>query len=144
MTDFETKHRAALERLLEPGESLDGICAASQQQGMFTGRAVALGVTQRRLILQPLDRRGEAAGEAESVEPGQVASADADGVSGGWPNLGAVLMDRVAVKLTIKTTGGDKLKLMLMRGGGRLSGGEGQQGGVQALAGWFERLGAQG
>jgi hypothetical protein len=144
LTDFDAKHRPALDRLLEPGETLDGICAASQQQGLFKGRAVALGVTGRRLILQPLDRRGEASGDPTSLEPGDVASAEADGVSGGWPNLGAALMDRVAVKLTIKTTGGDKLKLMLMRGGGRLSGGEGQQSGVRALASWFERLGAPG
>jgi hypothetical protein len=142
--DFETKHRPAIEALLEPGEELQGVCAASQQQGLFRGRAVALAVTERRLILQPLDRRGEATGEASSLTPGDVADASADGVSGGWPSLGAALMDRMAVKLTIRTAGGKKVKLMMMRGEGRLGGGEGQQRGVAALAGWFERAAAGG
>jgi hypothetical protein len=53
----------------------------------------------------------------------------------------------VALKLDIRTSGGDKVKLMLMRGGGSgvmgsLAGGEGQRDGVAALANWFERAGA--
>jgi hypothetical protein len=143
MTDFEAKHRPVLERALDPGETLDGVCAATQQQGFFGGRGVAIGVTPRRLIVQPLDRRGDVAGEPTSVRPEEVASADAGGVSGGWPSLGAAVMDGAAVKLTVKTTGGEKLKLMMMRGGGWLSGGEGQARGVAALAGWFARLGAR-
>ncbi|HEX8648008.1 MAG TPA: hypothetical protein VF715_14030 [Thermoleophilaceae bacterium] len=142
MTDFDSKHRPVLERLLEPGETLDGICAASQQLGLFKGRAVALGVTPRRLILQPLDRRGDADGEATSLAPGDIAAAGADGVSGGWPSLASAVMDRAAVKLTVKTRGGEKLKLMMMRGGGVLGGGEGQQRGVEALARWFEGAGS--
>lgn len=139
VADFESKHRPVLERLLEPGETLDGVCAAAQQQGLFRGRAVAIGVTPGRLILQPLDRRGDASGDATSLDPADIASADAGGVSGGWPSVGAAVMDRAAVKLTIKTTAGEKLKLMMMRGDGRLGGGEGQQRGVAALAAWFER-----
>jgi hypothetical protein len=102
---------------------------------------VAIGVTPRRLILQPLDRRGDAGGSPASLTPADLRSADADGVSGGWPNLAAAVMDRAAVKLTIRTTGGEKLKLMMMRGGGVLGGGEGQERGVAALASWFERAG---
>ena len=144
MTDFDAKHRPTLERSLAPGEALEGVCAASQQQGLFKGRAVAIGVTDRRLILQPLDRRGDAAGEPGSITPADLADASADGVSGGWPNLAAALADRMAVKLTIRTTSGEKLKLMMMRGEGRLGGGEGQQQGVAALASWFERAGTSG
>jgi hypothetical protein len=47
MTSFDEKHRTMLEGLLEPGETLEGICAASQQQSMFKGRAVAIAVTGR-------------------------------------------------------------------------------------------------
>ena len=50
------------------------------------------------------------------------------------------------MKLTMKTTAGEKLKLMLMRadGGGMtaaLGGGAGQRQGVEALGRWFERAG---
>lgn len=136
---FEEKHRPALEALLEPGEQLAGVCAASQQQGLFGGRAVALGVTDRRLLLQPLDRRGDATGEATVLRPQDVESAKADGVSGGWPSVAAAVSDSIAVRLKVKTASGEKLKLMLMRGGSRLAGGASQQQGVAALASWFER-----
>jgi hypothetical protein len=53
--DFDAKHRPHLEGLLEPGEKLTGVCAATRQQGMFKGGAVAVGVADRRLIIQPLD-----------------------------------------------------------------------------------------
>jgi hypothetical protein len=138
VTDFEAKHRPQLEAQLEPEETLDGVCAASQQLGLFTGRAVAIGVTSRRLMIQPLDRRGDPDGAASSIAPGDIASAKADGVSGGWPSLGAAVMDRAAVKLQVRTTGGEKLKLMMMRGGGKIGGGEGQRRGVEALARWFQ------
>ena len=95
--------------------------------------------------MQPLDRRGRPEGEAVSIRPEQLSSAKADGAGGGWAELSAVLMDRAAVKLKLRTTDGEKLQLMLMRGEGplgALGGGEGQRRGVEALAGFFERAGA--
>lgn len=144
MGDFDAKLRPQLESLLGPGEALEGICAASQQKGLFSGGAVALGVTDRRLLVQPLSRRGDPEGEATSLEPGDIVEARAEGAGGGWAEVGAALMDEHAVKLTLKTTAGEKLKLMLMRaeGGGlmaALGGGEGQRRGVEALGRWFER-----
>ena len=62
--DFREKHEPRLQGLLDRGEQLRGICAATQQS-TFKGRAVAIGVTDRRLLLQPLDRRGEPSGEAQ-------------------------------------------------------------------------------
>ena len=64
------------------------------------------------------------------------------GVSPEDADLEAVqgFLDATAVTLKLRLTGGDKLKLMMMRGTGmlgRLGGGETQQEGVQALAGWF-------
>ena len=38
--------------------SARGICSCSQQKGLFKGGAVAIGVTERRLLLAELDRRG--------------------------------------------------------------------------------------
>ncbi len=98
-SSFEQHHDQHLRSLLEPGESLLGVCAASQQRGMFSGGAVALAATERRLIVQPLDRRGRAEGEASSIRPEELSSAEADGAGGGWAGISAALMDRAAVKL---------------------------------------------
>jgi hypothetical protein len=144
MGDFDAKHRPHLEGLLDPGEEMTGVCAASRQQGPFKGGAVAIGITDRRLLVQPLDRRGDASGEAISIEPRQIASAKAGGAGGGWGTVEAAIADQVAVRLKLKTTQGEKLNLMLMRGEGRvlgkLGGGEDQRQGLAALADWFGRL----
>ena len=54
------------------------------------------------------------------------------------------ILDHAAIRLEIKTTGGDKLKLMMMRGEGKLfgglGGGEPQRLGIEALAGWFRSI----
>ena len=64
--DFDSKHRPHLESLLEPGEELLGICAASQQKGLFKGGVVALGVGDRRLIVRG---EGRILGELGGGEP---------------------------------------------------------------------------
>ena len=50
-------------------------------------------------------------------------------------------MDAAALTLQLETTGGEKRKLTLMRGGagafGKLGGGEAQQQGIDALAEWL-------
>jgi hypothetical protein len=142
--DFDSKLRPHLETLLEPGEMLEGICAASQQQGLFKGRGVALGITEGRLIVQGLDRRGDPDGEPLSLTPQDISEAKAEGAGGGWAEIGAALMDKHAVKLRLRTASGEKIQLMFMRaeGGGlmaKLGGGVGQRAGVEALAGWFAR-----
>jgi hypothetical protein len=54
------------------------------------------------------------------------------------------ILDQAAVTLQLRTTGGEKLKLMLMRGGsgmlGALGGGESQEAGLKALSEWFAGL----
>jgi len=144
VAEFDAKHGPNLERFLEPGEALEGVCACSQQKGLFKGGAVALGVTERRLLVQPLDRRGDPDGGGQSLTAAEIVEAKAEGAGGGWADVGAAIMDRHAVKLTLKTKGGEKLKLMMMRaeGGGlmaKLGGGEAQRRGVEALGRWFVR-----
>jgi hypothetical protein len=146
--DFDAKLRPHLERLLEADETLEGVCAASQQKGLFSGGGVAIGVTERRVLIQPTDRRGNPAGDVLALTADDIAEAKAEGAGSGWAEVGAALMDRHAVKLTLKTTAGEKLRLMFMRaeGGGvmaKLAGGESQRRGVEALGRWFERA-AQG
>src|SRR5436190_21981259 len=86
MADFAALMRPHLEGALESGESLEGICAATQQS-TFKGRSIALGITDRRLMLAPLDRRGRPDGEIVSITPQDVADAEAGGAGGGWANV---------------------------------------------------------
>ena len=144
MADLDSKYRPALADQLEAGEELRGLCVASQQKSMFNGGAVAIGITDRRLLVQPLDRRGDPDGNAESIAPDEVASAKAGGAGGGWWSVTTGILDHAAVRLEIKKTDGEKLKVMLMRGEGKLlgklGGGEAQRQGVDALAEWFRSI----
>jgi hypothetical protein len=142
MPDFASTLRPHLEGVLESGEALEGVCAAVQQSA-FKGRSLAIGVTDRRLLLAPLDRRGRPSGEVISILPEEIASAKAEGAGGGWASVGPAILDSAAVTLQLRTTGGDKYKLSLMRGTGILGkpgGGEGQREGLEALGRWLERF----
>jgi hypothetical protein len=144
MADLDSKYRPALADQLEAGEELRGLCVASQQKSMFKGGAVAIGITDRRLLIQPLDRRGEPDGPAQSIAPGEVASAKAGGAGGGWWSVTTGILDHAAVRLEIKKADGEKLKVMLMRGEGKLlgklGGGEPQRQDLDALAEWFRAI----
>ena len=144
MADLDSKYRPVLTEHLDDGEELRGVCVASQQKSMFKGGAVAIGVTDRRLLIQPLDRRGEPDGPAQSIVAEQVASAKAGGAGGGWWSVTTGILDHAAVRLEIKTTDGGKLKVMLMRGEGKLigklGGGGPQRLGLDALAEWFRAV----
>ncbi|HEY7267345.1 MAG TPA: hypothetical protein VH501_06590 [Solirubrobacterales bacterium] len=144
MADLDSKYRSGLEAQLDSGEELRGVCVASQQRGMFKGGSVALGVTDRRLLVQSLNRRGASEGPPRSILPGQIASAKAGPAGGGWINVDAAILDHAAIRLEIRTTDREKLKLMLMRGEGKLlgglGGGEPQRQGLEALAEWFRGI----
>jgi hypothetical protein len=144
VADLDTRYRSHLEGRLQGGEELRGICVASQQKGLFKGGAVAIGVTDRRLLVQPLSRRGEPDGDPTAIVPEQVESAKAGGAGGGWWSVPTGILDHAAVRLEIRTTDGEKLKLMMMRGEGavlgKLGGGEPQLRGLEALAGWFRAI----
>jgi hypothetical protein len=110
---------------------------------MFKGGAAAIAVTPTRLLFQELDRRGNPDGTPRSILPDDLAGAKAGDAGGGWPTIGAAIMDQTAARLELRLRDGEKLKLMLMRGEGMLGGlggGEAQRQGVEALAGWFRDL----
>ncbi len=141
MPDFASVVRPALEGALESGETLEGVCAAVQQS-TFKGRSLALGVTDRRLLLALQDRRGRPTGEVISIRPDEITSAKAGGAGGGWASVGPAIMDAAAVTLELRTAD-EKYKLNLMRGTGvlgKLGGGDAQREGVEALAAWFQRF----
>ena len=145
MTSFEEKLGPVIEAHLEPGETVLGICAASEQRGMFKGNSAAVATTDRRLLIQRLGRRGDPDGDPIAIASEELADAKADGAGGGWAQLTAAIMDGSAVKLRLDTTGGERFKLMLMRGGtgllGAAGGGEPQRAGLEALAGFLSRAG---
>jgi hypothetical protein len=139
VVDFDAKLRPVAKALLTQGEELRGVCVATQV-GMFKGRQVLLGVTDRRLLVQGMNRKFEPVGEAISLPPERIADASAEGAGGGWISVGLAIMDGAAVTLKVRTTDGDKLKLTMMRGTGlfgNLGGGETQRQGVEAVAAWF-------
>jgi hypothetical protein len=93
----------------------------------------------------PLDRKIEPKGDPISIAPEQIADAKAGGAGGGWAEPGAAIMDKAAAQLRLRTTDGQKLKLLMMRGTGPgplgdLGGGEPQRQGIEALAAWFAGL----
>lgn len=108
---------------------------------------VAIVVTDARLVVQGMNRKFEPDGEPLSLTPERITAASAEGGGGGWPEIGAAIMDKTSVALKIRTSDGEKLKLMMMRGEGALgglSGGETQRQGVQAIGEWFSRHNAAG
>jgi hypothetical protein len=146
VADLDSKYRPIFEAELEGDERLRGLCIASRQKSMFKGGAAVIGTTDRRLLVQPLDRRGEADGPIKSITREQIASVKAGPAGGGWINVDTAILDHAAVRLQIQTTDGEKLKLMLMRGEGKmlgkLGGGEAQRQGLDALAEWFRAIDA--
>ena len=139
--DFHTQVRPRVEQLLAPGESLEGVCAATQQSA-FRGGMVALAVTDRRLLVQPLDRHAQPKGDAVSIPPDELSTFDAVGLGGEWYNAEPSLLENTALTVRLKTAHGQKLKLQMMRGDGllgRLGGGDAQQAGIAALATWVRQ-----
>jgi hypothetical protein len=146
MADFEEVMRPHLDGALEAGETLEGICAVAQQS-TFRGRSLALGVTDRRLLLVPLDRKGRLGEEVVAIPPERVASAQAQGAGGGWVEVGPAILDSAAITLKLRTTDGQTYRLSMMRGTGlfgRLGGGESQREGIEALGRGFERFASTG
>ncbi len=139
-TDFETLARPTLEPLLMPGETLKGVCAAVFQK-TFSGQQYAIGVTDTRLLLQPVGRHAEAKGEPVVVTRDTIETVKLDGAGDGWWTAPMAVLDATALTLELRTRDGHKLKLMMMKGGGglmgSLGGGEHQSTGVVALAEWL-------
>lgn len=125
--------RPLLEPMLADGEALRGWCLATEQT-TFTGHTTVVGITDQRLLLQPVDRKFRPKGAVLAIRPDELADVSADGAGGGWWTVNAAIMDAAAVKLKLETTGGEKRKLSMMRRG---VGSEG----LEALAEWLRAVG---
>ena len=133
-----------VQSLLEAGEQRRGWCLATEQS-TFSGHTTILAVTDRRLLVQAVDRKFRPKGDALAVLPGELARADADGAGSAWWTATAVVMDAAALTVKLETTAGEQRTLTMMRGGtsmfGKLGGGEAQQQGIEALAEWLRAAG---
>ncbi len=141
MADLADQVLPVLEPLLDPGEHLEGACIATQS-GLFRGRQVLIGVSDRRLIVQGMTRRFERDGDPLLLPPERIAKVSAGGAGGS--TVGPAIVDTASITVKLRTTDGEKLKLMLMRGTGplgRLGGGDFQRTGVEALAAWLAARG---
>ena len=138
--DFGALARPAIESRLTPGETLKGVAAAVHQK-TFSGQLYAIGVTDQRLVLQPVGRHGEAKGEPLLLSHGTVDSVELDGAGDGWWTAPMVVLNATTLTLKVQSAGGQKLKLMMMKGGsglmGSMSGGKSQEEGVLAIADWI-------
>ena len=132
--DFATRATPLLEPHLESGETLRGV-AASTYQKTFSGWMVAIGTTDRRLLLLGLDRKWQAKGPLQVVsDPSALAAAELDGAGNGWWTLPAAVADLHSLILRVRTDDGERMKLTMTKGGTKLLGGESQRAGVVALA----------
>jgi hypothetical protein len=132
--DFAAKVAPLLETHLEPGEMLRGV-AASTHQKTFSGWMVAVGTTDRRLLLLGLDRKFQPKGPVQVVsDRAAMADASLDGAGNGWWTMPAAIADVHSLILRIRTDDGERMKLTMTRGGMKLLGGESQRAGVIALA----------
>jgi hypothetical protein len=128
---------------LAQGETLRGIAAATLQK-TFSGGLFAIGVTDRRLLLQQLDRKLQPKEAAVPVAPEALASGDIEGAGpfGSTEVIDtAAIVDAVSITVRLQTTEGRRFKLMMMKGGdgmlGGLAGGPSQTEGVRALVEWL-------
>jgi hypothetical protein len=138
VADIGEKIGPVIDALLEPGETLEGMCVGSQS-GFMSSKFVVIAATDRRLIVQETDRKQRPKGEAVSITPDRLAGSGTGRFTGDGT---AGIMNATSQKLTVKTTDGQKLKLMMAKGGGPLGGlmgGETQERGVQAINAWLAR-----
>lgn len=128
--------------LLPPGEELLGAIAATEVK-TFGGGVRAVFVTQLRVIIQPVDRKWNAKGDALSIRPEDVEDFRVSGLGDDWITAITVVASE-GFELRLKLVSGQKIKLMAMSGDGRLLGGLGggqtQQTGSEALLDWLSKL----
>jgi hypothetical protein len=132
--DFAALARPHLEAALDPGEDLRGVIAANRAK-TFSGALYAIGVTDRRLLLQPLDRKIQPKGALDAVPPERVASARVSGAGDDWWTATQAILDSVALTLLLETSDGEKYKLMFMR----IGSGDAQRRGIAALGEWMQQ-----
>jgi len=139
--DFERIHGDRLRELLDPDETLLGVAAVNWQKSVFRQTVSALGVTERRLVFQPLDHKGRFDGESPLFIARDEIAKGSYGAGGGGDSPASLIMSSHSIDVKIKTRDGRKFKFMLMTGKGilgGLGGGPSQRQGAKALVGFLD------
>ena len=137
--DYEAKLAAVVDSLVSPGEDLLGTCMATKQSA-FRGSMVVIAVTDRRLVIQEMNRKFETTAEPVSITPETLESAKHSHGSGGGfgDSPSSAIMNKATVTVKLSTSDGKKLKLVMMHGKGifaKLGGGEDQSQAVDRVLG---------
>jgi hypothetical protein len=120
--DYEAKLAAVVDSLIEPGEEKLGTTMATKQS-TFKGTMVALVMTDRRLILQEMNRKFEPNGVPLSITSENLESAKLSKGTGSWSDSpSSMIMDKASITIKIRTTDGQKMNLVMMHGQGLLGG----------------------
>lgn len=135
--------RPMAEAVLEDGEELRGICAASEIN-FLSGHTRGVITTDRRVLIQGVDRNWQPKGEPFVILPGDVEDVKVTGLGDDWYDTAISLVDHAGYTVKLRLTGGKKIKLMAMSGEGKilgaLGGGDTQASGANALLVWLSGL----
>jgi hypothetical protein len=144
MADIAEKIGPIVEGLVAESEKLEGYCVGSRQ-GLMSGKFVTVVVTDGRVIVQETDRKAQRPkGEGLALTPELIEKARVGGAGGWGGDIQASIMNKTSLAITIRTTAGEKVKLMVGKATGPLGGlmgGDTQENGVNALVGWLDRHG---
>jgi hypothetical protein len=135
MADLAQKLEPVARSLLSPGEELTGCCVATWQR-TFSGRMVAIAITQGRIIVQPVDRRFSPAGDPVSLSPENLTRVSVQHGVGGSVTIPSIIMDAVSITVDLTSTEGTRLKLLLTGSGGQI-----QHDGITALLAFLDSPG---
>lgn len=137
--DFGLLARPIIQSRLAPRERLNGVVAAVQKK-TFGSQLYAIGVTDQRLVVQPVGQQGEATGDPLLVIRDAVAYIGLDGAPDGWWTAPTMVLDATDLTLKLLTRDRQKLKLKTVKRGrgvtGSASAGRSQEEGILALAEW--------
>ena len=136
----DSKYGERFRSLLEAGEEIRGICVGSWQKSYFSTKVVAIGVTDRRVIIQLLDRRGRFRDDAPISVFADDLTKRKVGAGAGFSDVGAGLLNNSTMTVKLATGSGEKYKLQLTNGQGLLGAfsGPSQREGADALVEFAE------
>jgi len=136
--EYQDKITAVEDALTDGSERTLGTCVASWPSA-FRSKTVAIVATDRRLLVQEIDRKINPQGDVISLPPERIESAELSGVRG--RSVSSAVMNAATITIKLRTTDGQKMKLVTMAGDGMFGGMNGASEQRQAVEAVLGRLG---